>query len=119
MRPSGDGVDGPDGRPVPGLLLPSRWFRLWKGSWPVSPTLRPAADESVKSTSPNELLDLVLELDAFLCVVAVVAVVEAELVGVALLGVCAHPLWPRELLPDLHQHLGLRGVEGGVAVEFP
>ena len=105
MRPSGDGVDGPDGRPVPGLLLPSLRFRLWKGSWPVSSTLRPAADESVESTSPNELLDLVLELDAFLRVVAVV--VEAELVGVALSEVCAHPLQPRELLPDLHQYLGL------------
>ena len=32
-----------------------------------------------------------------------------ELVGVALLGVCAHPLRPRELLPDLHQYLGLQG----------
>ena len=61
-----------------------------------------AADESVKSTSPNELLDLILELDAFLCVVAVVAVVEAKLVGVALPGMYAHPFRPRELLPDLH-----------------
>ena len=102
MRPSGDGVDGPDGRPVPRLLLPSLRFRLWEGSWPISSTLRPAADESVESTSPNELLDLILELDAFLRVVAVVTVVEAELVGVALFGVCAHPLWSRELLPDLH-----------------
>ena len=102
MRPSGDGVDGPDGRPVPGLLLPFLRFRRWKGSWPVSSTLRPAADESVESTPPNELLDLVLELDAFLRVVAVVAVVEAELVGIALPGVCVHPLRPRELLPDLH-----------------
>ena len=57
-------------------------FRWWEGSWPVSSALKPAADESVESTSPNELLDLVLELDAFLRVVAVVAVVEAELVGV-------------------------------------
>ena len=102
MRPSGDGVDGPDGRPVPGLLLPFLWFGLWEGSWPVSSTLRPAVDESVESTSPDELLDLVLELDAFFDVMAVVAVVEAELVGVALPGMCAHPLRPRELLPDLH-----------------
>ena len=101
------------------MLLPSLRFRLWEGSWPVSSTLSPAMDESVESTSPNELLDLVLELDAFLRVVAVIAVVEAELVGVVLLGVCAHPLRPRELLPDLHQYLGLRGVEGGVVAELP
>ena len=107
LRPSGDGVDGPDGRSVPGLLLPFLRFRLWEGSWPVSSTLRPAADESVESTSPSELLDLILELDAFLRVMTVVAAVEAELVGVALPGVCAHPLRPRELLPDLHQHLDL------------
>ena len=102
LRPSGDGVDGPDGRSVPGLLLPFLRFRRWEGSWPVSSTLRPVVDESVESTSSNELLDLVLELDAFFNVVAVVAVVEAELVGVALFGMCAHPLRPRELLPDLH-----------------
>ena len=86
MRPSGDGVDGPDGRPISGLLLPSWRFRLWKGPWPLSSTLRPASDEPVESTSPNELLDLVLELDAFLYVVVVVTVVEAEFVGVALPG---------------------------------
>ena len=84
------------------MLFPSWRFRLRKGSRPVSSTLRPAADESVEPTSPDELLDLVLELDALFGVVAVVAVVEAELVGVALPGVCAHPLRPRELLPDLH-----------------
>ena len=117
MRPSGDGVDGPDGRPVPGLLLPFLWFRLWEGSWPVSSTLRPAVDESVESTSPNELLDLVLELDAFLRVVAVVAMVEAELVRIALPGVCAHPLWSRELLSNFHQYLDFRCVEGGIVAK--
>ena len=118
MRPSGDGVDGPDGRPIFRLLLPSWRFRLWQGPWPISSTLGPASDEPVESSSPDELLDLVSEPDAFLRVVAVVAVVEVELVGVALPGVCAHPLRPRELLPDLHQYLSLRGVEGGVAAEF-
>ena len=92
LRPSEDGVDGPDGRSVPGLLLPFLQFRRREGSWPVSSIPRPPADESVESASPNELLDLVLELDAFLRVVAVVAVVEAELVGVALPEVCAHSL---------------------------
>ena len=117
LRPFGDGVNGPDGGPVPRLLLPSWRFRLRKGPWPISSTLRPASDEPVESTLPNELHDLVPELDAFFCVVAVVAVVETELIGVALLEVCAYPLWPRELLPDLHQYLGLRGIEGGVVAE--
>ena len=112
MRPSGDGVDGPNWRPIPGLLLPPWQFRLRQGPWPIFSTLRPASDEPVESTSPNELLDLISELDAFLHVVAVVAVVETEPIGVALPGVCAHPLWPRELLPDLHQYLDLRGIEG-------
>ena len=49
-------------------------------------------NEPVESTSLDELLDLISELDAFLRVVAVVAVVETELVGVVLSGVCAHPL---------------------------
>ena len=72
----------------------------------------PALNEPIESASPDELLDLVSELDAFLRVVAVVAMVEAELVGIALLGVCAHPLWPRELLSDLHQHLVFEALRG-------
>ena len=77
------------------------------GPWPIFSTLRPASNKSVESTSSDELLDLISELDAFLRVVAMVAVVKTELVGVALFEMCAHPLWPRELLPDLHQYLGL------------
>ena len=92
MRSSGDGVDGLDWRPISGLLLPPWWFRLRQGPWPIFSTLRPASNEPIESTSPDELLDLVSEQDAFLHVVAVVAMVEAELIGIALLGVCAHPL---------------------------
>ena len=103
--------------PISGLLLPSWRFRLRQGPWPISSTLRSASNEPVESTSPDELLDLISEPDAFLRVVAVVAVVEIELVGVVLPGVCAHPLWPRELLPNLHQYLGLRGIEGGVVAK--
>ena len=55
-------------------------------------TLRPASNESIESTSPDELLDLISELDAFFCVMAVVAMVEIELIGVVLFGVYAHPL---------------------------
>ena len=94
------------------MLLPSWRLRLRKGPWPISSTLRPASDKPVESTSLDELLDLIPELDAFLCVVAVVAVVEAELVGVALPGVCAHPLRPRELLPDLHQSWVFEALRG-------
>ena len=48
---------------------------------------------------------------------AVVTMIEAELVKVALPGVCAHPFQPWQLLPDLHQHLGFWSVERGAAVE--
>ena len=48
-------------------------------------------NEPIESTSSDELLDLISKLDAFLRVMAVVMMVEAELVRIALSGVCAHP----------------------------
>ena len=78
---SGDGVDGPDWRPISGLLLPPWRLRLRQGPWPIFSTLRPVSNESVESNSPDELLDLISELDAFLCVMAVVAMVETDLLG--------------------------------------
>ena len=74
-------------------------------------------NEPVEPTSSDELLDLISKLDAFLRVVTVVTMVEAELVGIALPEVRAHPLWPWELFSDLHQHLGFRCIEGGIVVE--
>ena len=74
------------------MLFPPRWLGLRQGPWPIFSSLRPASNEPIESTSLDELLDLISELDAFLRVVAMVAMVETELVGVALPGVCAHPL---------------------------
>ena len=48
---------------------------------------------------------------------AVVKMIEAELVSVALFGVCVHLFRPWQLLPDLHQHLNFWSIERGVAVE--
>ena len=112
-----DGVDDTDWRPISGLLFPPWRLRLWQGPWPIFSTLRPASNESVEPISSDELLDLISELDAFLRFVTMVTMVEAELVRIALLRVRAHPLWPWELLSDLHQHLGFRYIEGGVAAE--
>ena len=95
-----DGVDDPNWRPISGLLFPPQRLRLWQGPWPILSTLRPTLNEPVEPTSSDELLDLVSELNVFLCIMAVVSMVEAELVRIALPGMCAYPFWPWELLPD-------------------
>ena len=71
----------------------------------------------MEPTPSDELLDLVSELNPLLRVVAVVTMIEAELVRIALLGVYVHPFRPWQLLPDLHQHLSFWSIERGVAME--
>ena len=65
-------------------------------------TLRPTSNKPVEPTSSDELLDLISELNAFLHVVAVVMMVDAELIRIALPGVHAHPFRPWELLSNFH-----------------
>ena len=118
--PSGsfrDEVDDPNWRPIFRLVLPLWRLRLWQGPWPIFPTFRSTSNESVELTSPDELLDLVSELNALLRVVAMVTMVKTEFVRVALPGVCAHPFRPQQLLLDLHQYLDFRCIERGVAVK--
>ena len=43
--------------------------------------------------------------------------IEVEFIWVVLPGVRAHPFQPRQLLPDLHQHLSFWTIEWGIAVE--
>ena len=105
LRPSGDGVDGPNWRPISGLLLPPWRFRLRQGPWSILSAFRSVSNEPVELISSDELLDLIPELNALLCIVVVVTMVEAELVRIALPRVCAHPFRPWQLLSDLHQHL--------------
>ena len=78
---------------------------MWQGPWPILSTLRPVSNELVELTSSDELLDLISELNTLLRVVAVVTMIEAELIRVAFFGVCVHLFRSWQLLPDLHQHL--------------
>ena len=44
--------------------------------------------------------------------------IKVEFVWVALPGVRAHPFRPRQLLPDLRQHLGFWSIQRGIAMEY-
>ena len=94
MRPSGDGVDDPDWRPIFRLLLPLWWLQLRQSPQLIFPTFMSASNESIELTSSDELLDLISKLNALLRIVAVVTMIEAELVRIALPEVCVHPFRP-------------------------
>ena len=60
---------------------------MWHDPRLILSTFKPTSDESVEPTPPDELLYFVSELNAFLRVMAVVMMIEAEFVWVALPGV--------------------------------
>ena len=51
--------------------------------------------ESIEPFSPDELLDLVLELDTFFYIMIMVMMIEAILVGIMLTEMRVHPLRSR------------------------
>ena len=69
-------------------------------------------------TSIDEELDLVLQLQTLIHVVAMVLVILAVFVRVSLGGWSVHPLRWRKLIFDLHQYLGLRSIQGRVVMKL-
>ena len=65
----------------------------------------------------DETFDFILELQAFIRVVAMVPVVPAVLIAVSTGRWSVHPPSKRELVHNLHKDLGPRSIQGGVIVE--
>ena len=69
-----------------------------------------AVDESIQLSPPNEILNLLLELNAVFGVVAVVLVVDVVFLLITIFRLGLHPFHLRQLRPNLHEYLSFGSV---------
>ncbi|KAG1362256.1 hypothetical protein COCNU_10G004750 [Cocos nucifera] len=73
------------GRRPTSLLFPHHgWFWLRQRPWPIFSCFRLASEELTQPNPPNELLNFVSKLNAFLSIVVVVTMVETVFASIAL-----------------------------------
>ena len=65
---------------------------------------------------PNEILNLLIQVITFICIMLMISMETAILVLIALVGISLHLLWPLQgwVILDLHKHLIKWSIQGRI-----